>query len=55
MLTITLTARETSLITLAKDEALPPFDEQMEKMRQEIIDAWVSQNPDHADMPWLQL
>ena len=59
MLELTLNAHETALITmaleLAKDRALPTLDSQMENLRQEIIEMWIAQNPDHADLPWLQL
>ena len=59
MLTITLTARETHMLTLALfaasrdvDWMTPDNKKYLETMREQIVDAWVEQNPEHSSEPW---
>ena len=58
MLEITLTAREVAIITMAlhvaSDEWGDPSEWEAVKLHDAIIDAWVAQNPEHYDLPWLK-
>lgn len=57
MLEIVLNARSVGLITnalfLMEEDSGDPLIGELRELRERIIDAWVAQNPEHVDLPWL--
>lgn len=57
MLDIILNAHEVGLITNAlfmwEQELGYLGDCELRSLREDLIEAWVAQNPEHVDLPWL--